>query len=105
MVFQDIESESFDFKKTEEKEVFTHICAMANTSGGYLVLGVDGCTSKKTGSFIAFKKNGFDNDKRKHIETLINNATIHIDPFPKVHFVNVEVSVSLIAFLPELCIE
>jgi hypothetical protein len=87
---KDIEGENFDFKNKDIEGLYTHICAMANTSGGYLVLGVDEEKDEKTGYVFGFDKNGFDNDKRKYIETLINNAIINIDPYPKVRFANVE---------------
>ena len=39
-----IESENFDFKGSEfnkkSDELYNDICAMANTSGGYIVLGI-----------------------------------------------------------------
>lgn len=44
---KDIESESFDFKSRDIDELYTHICAMANTAGGYLVLGVEDSTREE----------------------------------------------------------
>jgi predicted HTH transcriptional regulator len=42
-----IESETFDFKGHDfNKELYCDLCAMANTSGGYIVLGIDENQSK-----------------------------------------------------------
>ena len=38
---RDIESERFDFKGSSFRDLDVDICAMANTLGGYLVLGVE----------------------------------------------------------------
>jgi predicted HTH transcriptional regulator len=46
MSVKGIESEQFDFKKdihtTDKSDKFSnHICAMANSSGGYIVVGIE----------------------------------------------------------------
>lgn len=80
---KDIESEGFDFKGhgfDGFTELPNHICAMANTSGGYLVLGIDDYDYLK-----GFKKYGFNvDDDEKQVEVRINNAIINIEPYPKV---------------------
>jgi Putative DNA-binding domain len=83
---KDIESEEFDFKGPEYRELANHICAMANTSGGYLVLGIDENKNEKTNYFIGFKKKGFKVGEEKNVETQINNATINVEPYPKLDF-------------------
>lgn len=59
---------------------------MANTSGGYIVLGIDEDKNVETGYFIGFKKKGFDEGKEPSVETSLNNAIINVEPNPKVHF-------------------
>ena len=55
---------------------------MSNTTGGYLVLGIDEDKNQKTG----YLKNGFDVGKEKRVEIEINNATINVEPYPKLGF-------------------
>ena len=82
-----IESENFDFKGTELNknydELYNDICAMANTSGGHIVLGI-GEEKAPDGRLIRFVKQGFrhgDNDKI--IQTVTNNI-YNIEPTPNV---------------------
>jgi hypothetical protein len=90
---KDIEGEEFDFKGHEFdgfKDLSNDICAMANTAGGYLVLGVDSDTNQKTGYLKGYKKNGFKEGKERSVEIGINNATTSVDPYPSVHYKNIE---------------
>ena len=59
VTLKDIERESFDFKGPKLQDLSAHICAMANTAGGYLVLGIDENKNPETGYLIGFKKVGF----------------------------------------------
>jgi predicted HTH transcriptional regulator len=74
-------SENFDFK-TSIKDLDIHICAMANTSGGYLVLGVD--EHKSGDHLLGFKLIGFD------VGIQIRNEMVKIEPYPDVAIKNVE---------------
>lgn len=58
------ESEKLDFKR-EVTDLTRHICAMANTSGGFIVLGIE---ESETGSF---KKIGFSNGDQDEIDLKI----------------------------------
>ncbi|MGB8033507.1 MAG: ATP-binding protein [Nitrososphaeraceae archaeon] len=60
---RDIEGEGFDFKGPEFSELSNHICAMANTSGGYIVLGIGEDRNVETDHFIGFKKKSFHGTK------------------------------------------
>jgi hypothetical protein len=57
-----IESETFDFKgrrfNDKNDELYKDICAMANTSGGYIVLGI-GEIKAPDGKIIQFQKEEF----------------------------------------------
>lgn len=81
-----IENERFDFKgyRLEGlKGIFADISAMANTSGGFLVLGVD--ENKDQDIILNYTKNGFESLKHKRsVENSINNALAQIDPCPDV---------------------
>ena len=79
---RDIEGETFDFKGTKLSGLEEHICAMANTSGGQIVLGVDEITDS-SGNLLGFKKMGFSQGKEDDIGLDIGNAMFKIDPVPK----------------------
>jgi predicted HTH transcriptional regulator len=85
----DIESEGFDFKGKKISQLCNHFCAMANTSGGYIVLGIDDVKNEKN-DFIGFKKNGFNVGQERKIEIEINNGTINVEPSPKMNYRNIE---------------
>ena len=85
---RNIESEGFEFKGPEFKELSHHICAMVNTSGGYIALGVGETRNVKTDHFIGFEKNGFVLGKEQKIECEINNARINVDPDPTMDYRN-----------------
>jgi len=50
------------------------------------VLGIDENKNEKTNYIMGFKKKGFNVGEEKNIETQINNATINVEPFPRVAF-------------------
>jgi hypothetical protein len=81
-----IESETFDFKGhcfDAFKELHEDICAMANTIGGYLVIGIDEIKDNR-GNTLKFRKKGFDKFKdENNVENYINNALSRIEPLPK----------------------
>lgn len=81
---RDIESETFDFKGTEIKDLSRHICAMANTKGGFLVLGIDE-DKHNPNSLLGFKKIGFDIGRENQINVDIRNQIIQIEPTPEVN--------------------
>jgi hypothetical protein len=81
----DIESEDFDFKGQSYANLSIHLCAMSNTSGGYLVLGIEEVKNPATNHLIGFKKNGFTVGKdEKNAEVQINNAAINVEPNPRI---------------------
>lgn len=79
---KDIESENFDFKGTKTKELAKHLCAFANTKGGFLVLGID---EKVNGEIkIGFEKNGFNKGREDHVKNDIRNHQVQIEPIPDI---------------------
>lgn len=82
-----IESETFDFKGTDLNkkydELYNDICAMANTSGGHIVLGV-GEVKAPAGSLIRFVKQGFRHGENDKIIQTVTNNVHNIEPTPKV---------------------
>lgn len=85
----DIESETFDFKK-ESNELVEHICAMANSRGGYLILGIEQIDSEDKKHIIRFEKIGFSYGKQDHITNVIGSAILNIEPTPIVNIKHVE---------------
>ena len=81
--YPNIESETFDFKK-EPSELDEHICAMANTMGGILVLGISQVKSKDGKRIIRFKKSGFLKGKEETILNQIVDNTFKVDPLPEI---------------------
>lgn len=79
ITYPDIESETFDFKGARLNELEIHICAMANTSGGVLVLGVEEPATPGQ----AFNKSGFDQSRKNTILNDIGNYTHKVEPHPK----------------------
>jgi len=82
--FVGIESETFDFKK-ESNELEEHICAMANTQGGILILGVEQIKSKDRTKTIRFEKRGFSHGKEDLEKNKVTNSVLHLEPKPKVN--------------------
>lgn len=78
-----IESEYFDFKK-EPNELEEHICAMANTKGGYLVLGIEQIKSKDRKKTIRFEKRGFASGSEDGLKNRITSGVLLIEPIPDV---------------------
>lgn len=79
---RDIESEDFDFKGTDMKNLANHLCAFANSNGGYLVLGID--EDKNNNKLLGFRKNGFKKEKEDHVKNEIRNHLVRIDPLPDI---------------------
>jgi predicted HTH transcriptional regulator len=82
-----IESETFDFKepRSVEKngELYKDICAMANTSGGYIVLGV-GEDKALDGTLIRFTKDGFRAGTEDKVNLSIANNVYEVNPTPSI---------------------
>jgi hypothetical protein len=82
-----IESETFDFKGSDFNEkkddLYKDICAMANTSGGYIVLGIG---EKKTpdGKTLRFLKEGFTEGEEDKVNQRIANNVYDIEPKPSI---------------------
>ncbi len=83
--YKDIESETFDFKGVEINKLYLHICAMANTSGGFIILGVDEVRSEDGEALIGFKKIGFEHGKEDHVGLQMGNNVFNIEPNPSVN--------------------
>lgn len=86
--YVDIESETLDFKK-EPNKLFKHICAMANTSGGFLVLGINQIKSDDGKTILRFEKTGFHNGQEDAIRNEIGNGVFCIEPTPTVEIKNI----------------
>lgn len=78
-----VESEIFDFKGSKISDLAIHICAMANTETGVLVLGIEERRSN-TDQLLGFSKNGFDPSDEEKIRGSIRNYAHNVDPTPKV---------------------
>lgn len=78
----EIESERFDFKDRRMGDLAQDICAMANTIGGLLVLGIG--QNEKNGKLIEFLKDGWDNGDQDAVNTSIGNHVARIEPIPKI---------------------
>ena len=76
-----VESDIFDFK-LEPSDLHEDICAMANTKGGFLVLGIDQITGKDGRTIVGFKKVGFKKGEEDLIGGKINNYRFLIEPIP-----------------------
>lgn len=87
--YKDAESEKLDFK-SEINELANHICAMANTSGGFLVLGIREIKSQDGKSIIRFEKAGFRDGEQDGIKTQIGNSCYNIEPNPSIKIENIQ---------------
>jgi len=91
---KDIEDIKFDFKDkdlNEGKGLSSHICAMANTVGGFIVLGIDEI-KKKNNEIIRFDKDGFKTGKEDIVKQSISNYISQIDPLPDVNMKKIDES-------------
>lgn len=80
-----IESEIFDFKGKDAakgSDLSKDFCAMANTSGGIIVLGID--EMKNNGVLTGFAKNGFRTDFQDEdkVNQVIGSNRSQIEPIP-----------------------
>jgi len=82
--YRSIESENFDFSE-KCKNLREGICAMANTSGGYIVLGISEDKDQKSGKLNGFKKNGFKKGEEDKILQNIDNELFEVEPSPKLY--------------------
>jgi predicted HTH transcriptional regulator len=78
-----IESETFDFKgrkAVKGNELSKDFCAMANTSGGTIVLGIE--EIKKNDVLKGFKKDGFriDADDEDKVKQVIGSNMYEVEP-------------------------
>ena len=87
--FVDIESETFDFKK-EPNELAEHICSMANTRGGFIILGIREIRSKDRTKIIKFEKYGFSHGKQDVTKNKITNSVLAIEPIPLVEIEHIQ---------------
>ena len=82
-----IESETFDFKgkdfNKKNDELYNDICAMANTSGGHIVLGI-GEDKATDGSLIRFVKDGFPRGEENKVNQRIAENMYNIEPTPSI---------------------
>jgi hypothetical protein len=79
-----IESETFDFKRDfDEKHdrLYKGICAMANTSGGHIVLGI-GEEKTSDGRTKKFTKEGFAEGEQDKVNQRIASNVYMIEPTP-----------------------
>jgi hypothetical protein len=84
-----LEKEDFDFKAPVTRarnpvpaDIDKDICAMSNTAGGTLVLGIDEDVDG-SGNLLGYKKIGFDAGKEDEVSLAISNAVSNVEPFPK----------------------
>jgi predicted HTH transcriptional regulator len=97
---RDIESDTFDFKGPDFKELANHFCAFANHSTGQMVLGIK--EEKRNGYLVGFKKVGFDKDREDWVRNEVNNAMANVDPRPAM---NIEILRDHDSIYPVLKIE
>lgn len=79
--YRDIESENLDFKE-KISELPRHICALANSSGGFLVFGIAPKKDSITKKILGYRKIGFDKGKEDYIGLEIGNDVFLISPIP-----------------------
>jgi len=80
-----IESESLDFK-TKPNDLHEHFCAMANTKGGFLILGIDEIKSNDGTKLLGYKIKSFEKGKEESINQQIRNAISLLEPTPNMKF-------------------
>lgn len=87
--YLDIESETFEFKQGAN-DLETHISAMANTNGGFLILGIEEVRNQGSSKIIEFRKVGFKIGEQDFIQRSIGNSIFNIEPNPSVKIKNLE---------------
>ncbi len=88
--YKDIESESFDFKGTEINKLYKDICAIANTNGGFIVLGIEEERTPDSKKLLGFKKVGFEDGQEDYVNREIGNSVLNIEPNPTVKTKNIQ---------------
>lgn len=83
-----IERDNFEFKAAVNKEkspvpsdIYKDFCAMANTNGGIIIIGVDQIKDER-GNIIGYKKTGFDKGKEDAVGLAISHAINNVEPTP-----------------------
>lgn len=88
----DVEKESFDFKNNKVLEksyrLEDHICAFANTYGGYIVIGVG--EQKISENSKKFTLDGFDNGSQQEMLRKITQKIWLIEPMPLYEMTTIE---------------
>src|SRR2546428_7541756 len=79
--YPDIESETFDFKK-EPSDLYEDICAMANTQGGFIVLGISQIDSDNGKKILGFEKTGFELGEEDTLKNTVGNYAVKVEPLP-----------------------
>ena len=79
--FRDAESENLDFKE-EIADLTKHISAFANTTGGFLILGISPIKDTLNKTISGYKKIGFKIGKEDEIGLEISNGCFSISPIP-----------------------
>lgn len=80
--FRDAESEKLDFKE-KINDLTKHIAAFANTTGGFVVLGIAPIKDSINKTILGYEKIGFEIGKEDEIGLEISNACFLISPTPK----------------------
>lgn len=57
---------------------------MANTSGGFLILGINEVKSQDGKKIIKFEKSGFSDGEQDNLRNTIGNNIFNIEPTPKI---------------------
>ena len=78
---RDTESENLDFKE-KPSDLSKHISALANTTGGFLILGIAPVKDSINKTISCYKKIGFKTGKEDEIGLEISNSCFCISPTP-----------------------
>lgn len=81
--YSSIESERLDLK-SEINDLQNHISAMANSSGGFLILGIKELKSENGKVILGYEKIGFKKGEEDLISKQIGNGIFEIEPTPSV---------------------
>ena len=104
MKYPGIESETLDFKK-EPYELQKHFCAMANTTGGFLILGIEEINSEDRTKLLGYNVKPFQKGKEESINQQIRNAISSLEPTPNMEFDHMSIEngfVTIIEFQNEI---